>query len=70
MKGARNKFLAVFLTLIFSFSLCTSAFAYEESVSSKTPVGNYQIWSELYKDGSRYNATTWVQAKSGNIPAN
>lgn len=66
----KKKLSALILALVLCLSISAPAFAYEESVSERLPIGNYEIWSELYKNGSQYKATTWVQAKSGNIPAN
>ena len=66
----KKKFSALALAFVLSLSISIPAFAFDESVSEKISVSGCQIWSELYRDGSRYNATAWVQADSGNIPAN
>ena len=65
----KKKLSALLLALVLCLSIRVPAFAYETSVSGETPVENCHIWSELYKNGSRYNALTFVQADRGNIPA-
>ena len=66
----KKKFSALALAFVLSLSISIPAFAFDESVSEKISLSGCQIWSELYRDGSRFNATAWVQADSGNIPAN
>lgn len=65
----KKRLSALILALALCFSVSAPALAHEENASEKSLVNNCSVWSELYQNGSCYKASTWIQARSGNIPA-
>ena len=65
----KKRLSTLILALVLSFSISAPAFASEEKVSEKSLINNCCVWSELYQNGSQYKTSSWIQARSGNIPA-
>lgn len=70
----KKRISAVILALVLGFSMCVPAFAVDDCDSPTVTVTverkSYDIWSTLFKDGSRYRAATWIKTTdNSNIPA-
>lgn len=60
-----KKSIAVLLAMVMCFALTTPAFAADDCDSSTVTVTiegqSYEIWSTLFRDGTRYRAATWIK---------
>ncbi len=73
MKMTRRVFVLL-LTMVMCIAMSVPAFAADECDSSTVTVTvegtSYEIWSTLFRDGSKYRAATWIKtANNSNISA-
>ena len=69
-----RKIFTLLLVLALCLAMSVSVFAFDECDSPTVTVSvggkSYDIWSTLFRDGSRYRSGTWIQTTdNSNIPA-